>query len=154
MLRRLRHPVGDGRATAFLIDDLVLLAFTLPLAAAGFAGMRTGMLVVGAPAPLQLDEALTTVLEIGWFTMAAVYFTLLHRGAGQTIGKAIVGIRVRSLDLTAIGTLRSLLRTRGYAVSSSFLGLGFLMAAVTPHKRAWHDYVAGTRVVRLAPDEA
>ena len=88
-----------------------------------------------------------------WAVMAVVYFTLLHRGHGQTIGKATVGIRVRSRDLEAIGFLRSLVRTFSYLLSSTLFGIGFLIAGITPHKRAWHDYVAGTCVVRLAPEE-
>jgi uncharacterized RDD family membrane protein YckC len=142
------------RLVAFAIDGAVLSLFTVPLAVAGIAGIKTAMLVLGLPTPIETQEALASLLSSGWAAMATVYFTALHRGAGQTIGKALLGIRVRSTELVAIGVIRSLVRTLGYALSSSFLGLGFLTVALTPRKRGWHDFLAGTCVVRLAADEA
>lgn len=142
------------RAAAFLIDGTILGIFALPLAVAGYAGVRAGLATLGTPAPAGSEDALRSLLTGAWLTMAAVYFTALHRNGGQTIGKALIGIRVLSSQLTAIGTSRSLLRCCGYLLSSSFFGIGFLMVAVTPGKRGWHDYLAGTCVVRLPPDEA
>ncbi len=98
---------------------------------------------------------LVSLLTIGWIAMAGIYFTALHRGAGQTIGKALLGIGVRrARDLATIGTVRSLIRALAYGASSTFFGLGFLMVMLTPQKRGWHDYLAGTCVVRLAADES
>lgn len=143
------------RLVAMAIDIAVLGAFVLPLALAGFAGVKVGLLMLGATPPAGTEDALVSLLVVGWLVMAVTYFTALHRGAGQTIGKALLGIGVRrARDLAAIGTARSLGRALAYGASSSFFGLGFLMVALTPHKRGWHDYLAGTCVVRLAPDEA
>ena len=86
--------------------------------------------------------------------MAALYFVLLHRKTGQTIGKAVVGIAVRSArDLAGIGIIRSTVRVLGYALSAAFLLVGFLTVIFNPRKRAWHDYLAGTCVVHLSPEE-
>jgi uncharacterized RDD family membrane protein YckC len=153
--RALRPAGFFVRLLAFVVDLLVLALFTVPLAAAGFAGMRAGLFTLGASAPLGAEEALESFLGGAWLVMAGIYFTALHRGGGQTIGKAAFGIGVRSAGtLAAIGTFRSLVRTLGYVLSSSFFGLGFLIVALTPRKRGWHDYLAGTCVVRLAADEA
>jgi uncharacterized RDD family membrane protein YckC len=38
--------------------------------------------------------------------------------------------------------------TIGYVLTVATLGLGFLIAAITPSGRALHDYVAGTIVIR------
>jgi uncharacterized RDD family membrane protein YckC len=141
------------RLLAFWIDGFVLGLFAVPLAFAGLAGVKAGLLVLGIPAPLDADAAFGSLVASGWAAMAFVYFTALHRGSGQTIGKAVLGIRVRSTDLGAIGTLRSLVRTLGYALSSSFFGFGFLLIALTPRRRGWHDVLAGTCVVHLAPGE-
>jgi uncharacterized RDD family membrane protein YckC len=151
-----RHYAGFlRRAAAFVIDAVVLGAFTLPLVLAGFAGVKLALVTLGLPAPLDTMDALESLASIGWFAMAMVYFTALHAGDGQTIGKALVGIRVRTMtDLAPLGVLRSALRAVGYAASSSFFGFGFLLVALTPSKRGWHDYLAGTCVVRLARDEA
>ena len=141
------------RLVAFAIDALVLALFTVPLAIAGWAGMRTGLSILGMPWPIETAEAFGSLLSTGWTAMALVYFTLLHRGGGQTIGKAAVGVHVRTLSLAPLGLGRSLVRVLGYLLSSTFLGLGFLTIAVSRRKRGWHDYLAGTCVVRLAPGE-
>jgi uncharacterized RDD family membrane protein YckC len=142
------------RVTAFLIDGVVLFAFGVPLAAAGYYGIRAGMLFLGRPTPVEVDEALLTLLIVAWFIMATVYFTLLHRAFGQTIGKSFLGIAVRTIGLDDVGLLRALIRTLGYAVSSTFLGFGFVLAAITPRRRAWHDFLAGTCVVQLPAEDA
>ena len=142
------------RFVAFMIDSLVLAFFTLPLALAGFVGVRLGLALIGRHAPVDTEETLTSLVELGWLVMAGVYFTALHRSGGQTIGKAVVGLRVRSVTLRPIGRAQSLVRTIGYVASSAFLGLGFLTVALSPRKRGWHDYLAGTCVVQTRPDLA
>jgi len=143
------------RVLAFLIDVAVLAIFTVPLAAAGLVGIKAGLFTIGASAPLGTEETLESLVGIAWLAMAGIYFTVLHRGHGQTIGKAAFGISVRSAaTLGAIGTFRSLVRTLGYVVSSTFFGLGFLIVALSRRKRGWHDLLAGTCVVRLAAEEA
>jgi uncharacterized RDD family membrane protein YckC len=142
------------RAIAFVIDGVVLSGFGVPLAAAGWFGMRAGALALGQPAPVESDETWLTMLTAAWLAMATIYFTVLHRSFGQTIGKSMLGLRVQTLDAERLGTMRSLVRALGYAVSSSFLGFGFLLVALTPRKRGWHDFLAGSCVVRLAREEA
>lgn len=142
------------RGAAFLIDSAVLAGFGAPLAAAGYFGLRAGMMVAGQSTAIEADETLLTILIAAWFAMATIYFTVLHRTYGQTIGKSLLGLRVRSVGLGEVGYFRSLLRTVAYAASSSFLGFGFLLVALTPRKRGWHDFLAGTCVVRLAAEEA
>ena len=142
------------RVIAFLVDAIVLIAFGVPLAAAGWLGMRAGALAIGQPAPVEVDDAMLTILVAAWFAMATIYFTVLHRSFGQTIGKSLLRLRVQTLDAGRVGTVRSLVRALGYAVSSSFFGFGFLLVAVMPRKRGWHDFLAGTCVVRLAREEA
>lgn len=143
------------RVVAFLIDGAVLSAFGLPLAAAGYWGIRAGFLLLGHETPIEPDEGLVTLLIVAWFAMATAYFTVLHRSYGQTIGKSVLGITVRTLHFHDVGFGRALLRTLAYALSSSFFGFGFLLVALTPRKRGWHDFLAGTCVVRVsAPEEA
>jgi len=136
------------RVAAFLIDSVVLGLFALPLAAAGYLGLRAGFMVLGKSIPIAPDEAILEALIAAWFVMATIYFTALHRSHGQTIGKSLLGLHVRSLQLGRLGVFRSLLRTLGYAASSSFFGFGFILVALTPRKRGWHDFIAGTCVVR------
>jgi uncharacterized RDD family membrane protein YckC len=142
------------RVAAFLIDGAVLFAFSLPLTAAGYLGIRAGLLALGQGDAIEADETLMTFFTAAWLAMGAVYFTTLHRATGQTIGKALLGLRVLTIDLDRLGYFRALFRTLCYALSSSFLGFGFLLVALTPRKRGWHDLLAGTCVVHLTPEEA
>lgn len=142
------------RAAAFVVDLVVLTAFTIPLAVAGLLAVRAAVLLADLPRQLSDDEAVATLVSIGSSVMFVVYFAVLHTGTGQTIGKALLGIGVRSIDLRSIGIVRSVIRIGGYVASAGVFGLGFLMIALTPRKRAWHDYVAGTCVVRVTPTEA
>jgi uncharacterized RDD family membrane protein YckC len=82
--------------------------------------------------------------------IAGGYFTLFTAAGGQTIGKMAAGIRVVPMDLE-IGRVplgHSLMRAGAYAVSALPAGLGFLPALVGEEKRAVHDRLADTRVVK------
>jgi uncharacterized RDD family membrane protein YckC len=69
--------------------------------------------------------------------------------SGQSLGKMLVGIRIVRRDGTRAHAIQILLRnTIGYVLTVATLGLGFLLAAITPSGRALHDYVAGTIVIR------
>jgi len=140
------------RALAFLIDGLVLGIFAFPLTAAAYFGVRAGLFVLGSATPLIFDEGTAEVLILIWLAMAAVYFTALHRSHGQTIGKALLGLRVRDLHFKRLSIFRSFIRTLGYVASSTFFGFGFLLVGMTPRKRGWHDFLAGTCVVRGAAE--
>ena len=143
------------RLVAFAIDAAVLGAFTVPLTVAALYGVEAGLVASGSSIELpETEEALGRLVGIASLAMAVIYFTALHRGTGQTIGKAIVGIAVRrARDLAGIGIVRSLVRVVGYALSSSVFFLGFLSVVFGPRKRGWHDYLAGTCVVHMAPEE-
>ena len=91
----------------------------------------------------------------------ASFFVLLNGGylstfvaaGGQTIGKMAAGIRVVPADPAAPATERvsfgqSVVRAAGYLVSALPAGLGFLPAFVGRDRRALHDRLADTRVVK------
>jgi uncharacterized RDD family membrane protein YckC len=79
----------------------------------------------------------------------AVYFTVLHMVAGQTIGKSLVGIRVVGMDGALLTVGPALLRYLAGYLSALPLGFGFLVAGLRRDKRALHDLIAGSRVERL-----
>jgi len=70
-------------------------------------------------------------------------------GGRATVGKHLMGIRVRAKDGGDLSLQRSFLRAIAYFVSSALVNLGYLLALFTPEKRALHDYVAGSRVVSI-----
>ncbi len=91
-------------------------------------------------------NVLTTVINI---ILTFLYFVLLQvKFNGQTLGKKITGIRVANLDGGRVSIGKMALREIiGKLVSSLILLIGFLMAA-GKSKRALHDYMAKTIVIR------
>jgi len=75
------------------------------------------------------------------------YFIFFFSTTGQTIGKAIMGLRVVTTDGKRMGVKRSFIRTLCYAVSLAPLGLGFLWVLGEDRRRAWHDKIAHTYVL-------
>lgn len=81
------------------------------------------------------------------------YFVLFTAAGGQTIGKMAAGIRVVPVEADAqwsdrVPPGRAVLRAVGYLVSLLPVGLGFLPALFGPERRAIHDRLADTRVVK------
>jgi uncharacterized RDD family membrane protein YckC len=120
------------RAGAFTIDSVLLfLAFT---------SVQVAMLLSGFPPAL---------IGAAGICLSAAYFSVMTSACqGQTFGKMCAGIAVlRGEAEPDFG--RALGRYFAYYLSLLPAGLGFLMAAFTREKKALHDSVAGTRVVRV-----
>jgi uncharacterized RDD family membrane protein YckC len=80
------------------------------------------------------------------------YLAAFTAAGGQSIGKMVGGIRVVSSDPTAatdrVPLGQAVLRAVGYFISALPLGVGFLPAIFSADKRAFHDRLAHTRVVK------
>ncbi len=89
-----------------------------------------------------------------WAVSAGIflYFFLFLAALSETPGLSLFGLTVvRDSDdgeLRAIGTRRALSRTLSLLVSLMTLGLGFLFALGNDRRRALHDCLSGTRVIR------
>jgi uncharacterized RDD family membrane protein YckC len=83
--------------------------------------------------------------------IAGGYFTLFTAAGGQTIGKMAVGIKVVPMaeEHGRVPLGHSVLRAAAYSISALPAGLGFLPALVGADKRAIHDRLADTRVVKV-----
>ena len=113
------------RSAAVLVDDIVLVVpFYLLLSSFG-------------------DWALLALLPM------ALYFPLMESsGAQGTLGKLAFGLKVTDTSYRRISFGRALGRHLAHIPSGLLLYLGYLMVAFTPQKRALHDYIAGTLVLR------
>ena len=121
---------------------LVMLATSAVLLAEKVTGQRVGGAV----------DLVRSAVSAGSVTLLVGYFSVLHARSGQTLGKAALRIRVCTLDGGRVPILQSVLRTFSYALSALVFGAGFLLALLPAH-RALHDFVAGTRVVRVEDNE-
>jgi uncharacterized RDD family membrane protein YckC len=131
----LAPPAGFAvRAVALLIDwawmALVALLATIPFGGPWTARGAVALALFG----LLLFAA---VPVLGWWRW------------GATPGKSLLGLTVRTLDgATPISLGRALARWLATWASACFFGLGFLLAALTPSRRALHDWAAATYVSR------
>jgi dipeptidyl aminopeptidase/acylaminoacyl peptidase/uncharacterized RDD family membrane protein YckC len=138
------RPAPHGlRLIAFLIDLLVVaVVFVLAVVLD---------VVVGEPVLLYAGAGITLVYYL------AVTVWLMD---GQTAGKATCGLHVRRIDQAPVprslrGVTWSLGRhSVGYVVTD-IVGLGTLLALVTPRRRCLHDFAFASEVVLVGdPDDA
>ena len=135
------------RLVAFVIDLVVLGAFSLLLLLIGFLAANLGANWSGLDTASPRPFSLLSLWQLAGLIAAAAYFTILHSEQGQTIGKSLLGLDVRTLDGEPLGYGQALVRCLAYGLSAAFLGLGFLWVALNPGKRGWHDLLSGTVVL-------
>lgn len=142
-MSRVCQPGGFWRRAAALAVDWFWL-----FALAGSLSLT----VFGEPLPRQAPDG-PSALGI-WSLHNLLPAALVVAGwrlYGTTPGKFLLDLRVvdhRTGGRPRVG--RALLRYCAYFVSIVPLGLGFAVALANVHKRALHDYIAGTRVVEVA----
>jgi uncharacterized RDD family membrane protein YckC len=81
--------------------------------------------------------------------LGVIYPVVFHWLWGQTLGKMAVQIRVVMLDGGSLTLGTAVIRQLASWLSALIFGIGYLMAGLRADKRALHDLLAGTRVVRL-----
>lgn len=130
----------SARLNAFVVDA--------SLFAAGYLASALALGAARGAAPA--GPAFAGAWLAAWAAAFVFYHAYFGAEGRQTVGKRAFGIAVRTCDGAAAGLGASLARTLGYALSSLLLNLGFLWA-LKGHGRAWHDLLAGTRVVEISP---
>jgi uncharacterized RDD family membrane protein YckC len=152
--RRFRVAGMWRRALAGALDGVVLVpTMALFAAVTATAGGRPlhGLRELGP------NYAIELVLDGGGVGLAALgmagvvaflYFFVFHVVRGQTPAERLVGIRVIDPFGERPAALRALVRTLGGFVSLGGCGLGLLWIGFDREKRALHDWLAGTYVVR------
>lgn len=124
-------------------DPAALAAAAAPPAPAGF-WVRAGAWIIDS---MILSFAILFPIQ-GLAALAGLaYKTIFHAQGGQTPGKMAAGIKVVAEDGSPLGWGRSTGRTAASILSGLLCGLGYLPAAFG-EKRALHDRLAGTKVVR------
>jgi len=85
--------------------------------------------------------------ETAVYTLFAliVYKVLAESYVATTLGKALVGLRVRPANAPHVGIGRGL--TRNIFLPFDLCVIGFVLAVITPRRRRIGDFVAGTEVV-------
>lgn len=103
---------------------------------------------------IDLGTTVTGVVPLSPISLAVstIYFIVFYSTGGQTPGKKILGIRVISINGSPLDWKKGVLRSVGYLPSTIPLYLGFLWSIWDADRQAWHDKLAGTRVVKASFD--
>jgi len=126
------------RAVALVIDALIL-------------GVPIGILWFKCvPNPKDPGSGNLLLAAVAIAALKIFYFAGFWSSPMQaTLGQKICGLRVlRETDDGRVTFQRALGRLFGMGLSSLTLGIGYIMAAFTERKRALHDMLAGTCVVK------
>ncbi len=82
-----------------------------------------------------------------------IFFTVL---TGQTLGKALMGLRIVSITGKRISIFQALIRLIAFFISVSIIFIGLLWVFVDNKRQGLHDKIAGTYVIYTwdaVPDE-
>ena len=125
------------RAVAFVIDGIILTLLFLFVAA--FYLRNYG----GDTSSLRLPIIIQSAISL-------LYFAISWSSSMQaTLGQKFCGVKVvDGIGAHRISLMRALGRSFALVLSGLLLGIGYLMAAFTERKRALHDMVADTCVVK------
>lgn len=77
-------------------------------------------------------------------TTPLVYHTMLIWQRGATIGKQVMGIQILQYSGYRVTLQQSVTRLAFSWIGGILLGIGYLTAFFTRHRRALHDLIAGT----------
>ncbi len=145
--RQIRWGGFFRRACACIVDFIVVLALSTLMSYLSYIGYKVGLSAHGRSIGGENSAAFFALLALGGVGLATAYFVVFHGMEGKTIGKWLFGLRVVGAEQRALTYGRALLRWIGW-VGFAPLGLGFLWVLWSREKRAWHDILAGTRVIR------
>ncbi|MGH8117866.1 MAG: RDD family protein [Rhodanobacteraceae bacterium] len=143
------RPAPLWRRFASMLYDLFPL-IGLWIAASGLwmlAFYRTDDLqhmVVALQSPLDL-----ALRDLWLVAITAAYFVLSWKRVGATIGMRAWRVRLLREDGSRVGIGLAFLRFVLALVSFALAGCGFWVAWFDADRRAWHDRVCGTRMIRM-----
>ena len=156
-------PVGFWTRTGALLIDQFLVSLLFSLVLAVIAVVFN--LKVPQPDPSavasnfqEFSQIIDTYLAqmrpiLWWYLPVSILLRLVYEAGftgrlGATPGKLIFGAQVVRTDGSRIGYGQAALRWFAAQVNNfCLLGIGYLFVAVRADKRAFHDLLAGTRVV-------
>ncbi len=148
-----------SRLIAFLIDTAIIAA-VVGISAWMFNLLFQGMGVdpnncaaVRDPTGIRiwLCQVGNSVRLITLALIPVLYYGVLWTLGGQSIGKALVGLRVVQTDGRPLSFLRSVWRYFAYLASFAPLGIGFLWIAIDDRRQGFHDKLAHTCVIYAWP---
>ncbi|MDI6775577.1 MAG: RDD family protein [Verrucomicrobiota bacterium] len=137
------------RFVAKFIDNIIVgvISFVVTFA----MGLAVGLMPAagrrdGAEFAVPMTQLLANAIQIA---LAVAYDTFFVGKFGATPGKMACRLKVVRSDGGKLTYGRAFGRVFATCVSHATLGIGFLMVAFDDEKRALHDRIADTRVIRI-----
>jgi uncharacterized RDD family membrane protein YckC len=119
--------------------------------AIAFFGFGFAIAALTSQASVQPDGGVEFHLEGGpalaLFALGFAYFVVLEAAFGATVGKFLVGVRVRTLDGGRIGWAASLVRNLLRPIDVCFWCIGAILIWASKRRQRLGDFAAGTVVV-------
>ena len=129
------------RFVARCIDGIILFVANLIISViATSIGSATG------EAGMAVMQILAVVAN---YAVSIAYVTYFLGSRGATPGKMVLGLRVVMEDGRSISYWRAFARFWADLLSALVLCIGYIIAAFDSEKRALHDHLCSTRVIRL-----
>lgn len=128
------------RFAAYIIDQIILGMVNWPI-----------QLLLGVTASVDSPEAMLVrqlVVVVFGLLLSMVYYTWFNGKYGATPGKMACRIRIVTAEGMPIGYSRACGRYFASILSGMICSIGYIMAAFDDEKRALHDRICNTRVVR------
>jgi uncharacterized RDD family membrane protein YckC len=126
------------RAVATALDMAVIGAIGYGIARATGSVTADGFELHGGPALL-------------WFASGFLYYIVMEAALGATLGKLLLGLRVRGADGAPVAVPAAITRNLLRVVDGLFFYLlGAVLVWASPRRQRLGDRVAGTVVVRRA----
>jgi len=139
------------RVLAALIDGIILGTVSSILQYAMFPGMMVGTSI--SPETNPFENMGPALARAGWAILASTlvsmtYSTWFLGALGATPGLMALGLKVVRPDGSRIGYGRALARYFASMLSAMILCIGYLLVAFDSEKRALHDMICDTRVIK------
>lgn len=133
------------RFGAYFIDNLILQAISFAIQ----FGIGIGLAMLANP-----DSPVGMLLLVALYLIPLVivvcYYTYFHGNPNHqaTPGKKLMKLRVITADGEDVTYLRAFGRYWAAVLSALILLIGYIMAAFDSEKRALHDHICNTRVIK------
>lgn len=100
------------------------------------------------PAKLQMYSVWILLTYLLMMVLQLAYATFMVGKFGATLGKMAVGVKVVNPDGTKVSYLKAFARWWAELVTGFTFGIGYIIVAFDDQKRALHDHICSTRVVK------
>lgn len=137
------------RYLAVLVDSLIFSVVIAVIFAIGALAFPVDFANIGrSQADLLRLLAIEGVVWISALAFAAIYETWMIGRYGATLGKMACSLTVVTSDGGKVSYGRALGRHFAKHLSSFIMGIGYIMAGFDEEKRALHDRICDTRVIK------